>query len=196
MGGWQVRSWACGSRLALTASWRLRYESGARRADTTIHAEGAWPAGLIGPVEVIWRASAEKQRQVWLRMHPAMFNEAWDAVRASLVAIAQTSPTAKEGANASAVVGSSLEVRDLRGSINAFEVIGPQAGSVIHSISKLSRGRAEERATVRRPGNERGKSLAQLPATQLWDSLGHQQSSAALSAGLILGVDLQDPRLR
>jgi len=70
------------------------------------------------------------QRTLWLRVHPG----AYDAASSTLTRAAmRVLAAAKEAGEPAA----EIEIADLRGHTNAFELIGPKSSQVIHGVMKL-----------------------------------------------------------
>lgn len=160
--------------------WAARYTSGARACQTHIYEAGVWPRGLIAPVTVIWRpedsdktgtsaetpplpsklASSNPTRALWIRVHPA----ALESTMTSLKTASEQIPASDQ-----------LEITDLSGDINSFELVGPRTSQVIHGAFKLA-------------GNE-------SEAKQFWRSLSNARSPGSFSSGMIVGLTVHDPRL-
>ena len=131
-----------------------RYESGGRMAETTLHRYREWPAGMIGPAEIIWRPppatsawdrkgkrkqiddSTEKEavatRQIWIRIHPSIFDETYATLVKAITSFYQRE-------NAGSFKGSGVELRDLRGATNCFELTGPRALQILESVLDVCR---------------------------------------------------------
>jgi len=70
------------------------------------------------------------QRTLWLRIHPGAYDIASSALtRAAMRVLA----AAKESGEPAA----EIEIADLRGHTNAFELTGPKSSQVIHGVMKL-----------------------------------------------------------
>lgn len=133
--------------------------SGARVLETDIYKPGSYPFDLIAPVTIVWcplpagnapapmkaplpegssklkRKEKEKQsadatpqslaRIVWVRLHPAAFDDAFEALQKSAsLALEAEKQRHKD-------VYAEIEIADLRGSVNVFEIMGPKASQVI-----------------------------------------------------------------
>ncbi|KAG8967748.1 hypothetical protein FRC05_001927 [Tulasnella sp. 425] len=152
------------------------YTSGARACDTHIYQTAAFPFGLICPCTLIWRpyntaaedietARSAAARVVWFHVHPAAFLDVHAAVQtAASHAIADCKRQ-----------GSEIEITDLRGSINAFEIMGPRASQVLTGALKVTKDA--------RPGRK------------AWNALAKISSSASMPKGMVVGLQVFDPRL-
>ena len=92
----------------------------------------SYPYDLVGPVTILWRPTApldsddlaRSPRTVWIICHPSIFEGAFRslAVSASFAAEASESDHKKKHR---------VEVVDLRGKFNIFELMGPKSSQVI-----------------------------------------------------------------
>ncbi|QRV86615.1 ribonuclease P/MRP protein subunit POP1 [Ceratobasidium sp. AG-Ba] len=157
--------------------WSTRYVSGVRMCSTYLYELDSWPAGLISPITVLWRPTEKlrlpdgsglsspgqpdllesKNRVLWIRVHPASLKSAMESLRSARELVSPASQ---------------LEIADLSGDINAFELVGPRTSQVIHGAFRLA---------------ERGPKF--------WDSLANARSSGNFSPGMIVGMTIHDPRL-
>ena len=70
-----------------------------------------------------------------------------------------------------------MEIADLRGEVNIFEIMGPQANQVLRgALRAVPRGEGE--------------------FDQFWASLKDLQTSGAVPRNMIVGFTVDDPRLR
>lgn len=140
-----------------------RYESGGRMADVTLHRFREWPAGMIGPAEILWRPSpalstgdrkgkrkhigdpsdiqAVDTRQIWLRLHPSIFDETYTTLVKAITSFYQRG-------NVRVSEGAGVELRDLRGSINCFELTGPRALQILDSVLHVCRTETSPKKAV------------------------------------------------
>jgi ribonuclease P/MRP protein subunit POP1 len=126
-----------------------RYETGGRMAEVTLHRYREWPAGMIGPAEILWRPQqtpstsdrkgkrkqvgnpvedSAKKRHLWIRIHPAIFDE----THKTLVKAISSYYQRREARSADGDIG--VEMKDLRGTMNSFEIMGPRAVQILEGI--------------------------------------------------------------
>lgn len=149
-----------------------RYESGGRMAEVTLHRFREWPAGMIGPAEILWRPQAtsstgdrkgkrkqvgdpaDKQgkdvRQIWIRLHPSIFDETYATLVKAITSLYQRE-------NAHSAEGNGVELRDLRGSINCFELTGPRALQILESVLDVCRTETPPKKAVSKASHHRGR---------------------------------------
>jgi ribonuclease P/MRP protein subunit POP1 len=169
-----------------------RYESGGRISRGLIYHPDRFPEGLIGEAEILWRSSESEtvsRRTLWLRLHPSIFQETWEAleldIKSRLAAIAQAgSSTSSRMVN--------LQIRDLRGEVDGFEITGPMAGQVLRRVLRLCKSEASEKHMVKHIHPR----WIVAHAGQFFEALGSAQSSAEFPDGLVAGVKAYDPRLQ
>ena len=138
----------------------FRFLSGARIAETHIYKPGSYPFDLIAPVLVVWKptvsarddaslciptdsvssinssefgtdckksAPEDSPRTAWIRVHPAAFDDVYLALQAA----ASTTLYERRIARGNAYPKEEVELADLRGELNVFEIMGPKASQVI-----------------------------------------------------------------
>ena len=108
------------------------YSSGARECHTHLYTQSASPSTLIGPATVIWDASPTPlapilpgstllvQRQVLIRLHPAICIAAWNALSLTL----PRTP--------------GIGIRQLNKEFLTFEITGRRATEVVKAVLKLT----------------------------------------------------------
>lgn len=108
--------------------------------------------GFIGPAEIIWQPSQEgaKERTLWIRLHPAIFQEVWDVFKE---AISKSSVSDDFGAGPSDtgyLDNSGIQIRDLRAEIDGFEIMGPTAAKILRRVLRLCKGESGVKTQVSR----------------------------------------------
>jgi ribonuclease P/MRP protein subunit POP1 len=125
--------------LFLQLTPKSRFSVGSRALETHIHKPGSYPFDLIAPITVIWKPLApisplagtkpdsDTSRVVWLRSHPSVFDEVFSSVQAaaSLTLDATKRNMGEEQRDID------VEIADLRGHINVFEIMGPKSSQVL-----------------------------------------------------------------
>ncbi|KAF9527535.1 POP1-domain-containing protein [Crepidotus variabilis] len=184
-----------------------RYTPGARILNTHIYKLGSYPLGLISPATVMWkpvplptvpteptkaiilnqgkgdekekapikRSSSTdpfRMRSAWVRVHPSAYEEVLkilqQAASQTLVDHQQRNANSEE---------LNLDLIDLRGHVNIYEIMGPKSCQVLKGVLKPVS--SDKRADFK----------------DFWNSLGDLQSSASLARGMIIGFKVNDPRL-
>ncbi|KAG8735621.1 hypothetical protein FRC10_010354, partial [Ceratobasidium sp. 414] len=172
----------------------LRYTSGVRICSTHLYETDSWPKGLVAPVTILWRPSVsrpkssessstvqnpsagQETRTLWIRVHPASLGRVIESLKSAHKQI----------------LTSQLEIADLSGDLNAFELVGPRTNQIIHGAFHLA-------------NNERGvgkvfckpivDEATLLTATQFWETLANARSPGNFSPGMVIGLTVHDPRL-
>lgn len=92
------------------------------------------------------------QRKIWLRFHPGMFEQVWENL--GLTIEAYYTEKQKHPSNLGEPFTSGqdnpakIEMKDLRGELNAFEVMGPKAQQVLKGIASLCKTEGSTKASV------------------------------------------------
>lgn len=153
--------------------------AGSRACDTFAYKHASYPLALLGPMTIIWQPSSpegnsshapeplarpkgkgkgkEKQaddmappepnigpRVIWVRCHPAIFEDVFESLRTSASHALEQSKKKDPQAHAE------IEIVDLRGCINAFEIMGPMSSQVIKGA--LSPVGNDDRKDVKKVG--------------------------------------------
>ncbi|KAH9998011.1 ribonucleases P/MRP protein subunit POP1-domain-containing protein [Russula vinacea] len=184
-----------------------RFLSGIRGLETTIYEAGSYPFGYIGPIFIIWRAIAaashgsqpevppttskrkrkkakkncqsqpespeEETRTIWIRCHPAVFTTVLSTLKSAVslsIDALKRSPGHSENSY-------SVEVIDLRESINVFEITGPKSSQVVRG------------ALTPTIANHTGEFK------KFWSSLSDLQSTGSVPSNMVIGFTVLDPRL-
>jgi ribonuclease P/MRP protein subunit POP1 len=89
-------------------------------------------------------------RSVWIRLHPSIFSEVWDALK--LATRFQLDASEQPSGPSSAVSGpgpfGDLQIRDLRGELDGFEITGPLAGKALRRVLRLCRSESGVKSKV------------------------------------------------
>jgi ribonuclease P/MRP protein subunit POP1 len=99
-----------------------RYSSGKRSCETLLYHRDAFPAGMMGPALILWRAEVEGVAEVMVRIHPAIVQEVWEEFHGCV-----------------GVVGEGVKVEDARFEIGAIDLFGPMATEALFAILKTGK---------------------------------------------------------
>ncbi|KIJ61144.1 hypothetical protein HYDPIDRAFT_97259 [Hydnomerulius pinastri MD-312] len=182
--------------------------TGGRACETHIYKHDSYPFDLIGPITIIWQplspeskstppseppgksvkrkgkgkgkqidtstspGPAETSRVIWVRAHPAIFEDVFEALQTSASHALQAKKEKDPEAHAT------IEIADLRGCINAFEIMGPKSSQVIKGA--LSPAGGEDREDFKK----------------FWESLSDLQTPGNIPRGMVIGLKVLDPRLK
>lgn len=130
---------------------RIRYLSGSRVLETHIYKRQSYPYDLVAPLTVIWRPQTQTSsptdrkgkarqtnnfsstqgtvlstRSVWLRFHPSVHTVVFDTLKEA------TSYSLSEYRSLHGdSEGATIEIVNLQGLVNVFEIMGPKSSQVI-----------------------------------------------------------------
>jgi ribonuclease P/MRP protein subunit POP1 len=110
----------------------IRHLAGARTCEAVLYMPNSYPYDLIGPITIIWRPTTSTDsgspsyspRTVWIICHPSIFESAFRSLVVS-------SSFAVEASGSDSKRRPKVEVADLRGKFNIFELVGPKSSQVI-----------------------------------------------------------------
>lgn len=109
-----------------------RYLTGSRACEALLYMPNSYPYDLIGPVTILWRPAASvdfddlaySPRTVWVVCHPSIFESAFQSLTVSSSFAVEVSESDDKRRN-------KVEVVDLRGKFNIFELMGPKSSQVL-----------------------------------------------------------------
>ncbi|KAF9454729.1 POP1-domain-containing protein [Macrolepiota fuliginosa MF-IS2] len=180
----------------------IRWVVGSRVLNTHLYECGSYPFGPIGPVTIIWRpvntypggqewtnpnssrkgketatgpasttpgTDPNRPRSLWLRIHPLIFDSvARELQKATSQVLDRPRPSTDEV---------EVEIADLRGQVNAFEIMGPKSSQVLKgALSPVSKDDRQE-------------------FKKFWSSLSDVQVAGSIPRGTVVGFTVIDPRL-
>ncbi|KAI8055247.1 ribonucleases P/MRP protein subunit POP1-domain-containing protein [Syncephalis plumigaleata] len=165
----------CTSSMAGPSS--ARFIAGSRQCTCTIHEFNTYPQRVIAPVMVVWQPVEDTPtdaviRRVWLWIHPAAFDQVeqlFIKLKSESVDRSSTLPQLE-----------SLIIRDLRSELLVFDFIGPRTH---HYLSKVLDVCQDDQTST-------------STATTLWRTLTSLRTTQSLPPGVIIGLTVNDPRLR
>ncbi|KAG5638168.1 hypothetical protein H0H81_001464 [Sphagnurus paluster] len=113
----------------------------------------------------------ETKRAVWLRVHPLAYEDVLSSLHKSASLVLEGAKRENDRKDFE------VEIADMRGQVNVFEVMGPKSNQVIRgALSPVQDQRTEFK--------------------MFWSRLGNMQTSGELSRGTIIGFKVADPRLK
>ena len=137
-------------------------------------------------------------RTVWVRIHPSAWQDAWDTVKeASSLTLNEYSQLQSliSGEGSKDIPEATIEIVDLRTYINCFEVMGPKSTQIIKGVFKLVNG--DGRPAVREVRVViKTQTIYLTDVQKFWNQLKDLRSPGSVPRGMIVGLKIQDPRLR
>ncbi|KZP33575.1 POP1-domain-containing protein [Athelia psychrophila] len=113
-------------------------------------------------------------RTVWIRTHPAVFDDVFSGLQHSASLVLQNLPTPPGTA---AAPSTEIEIADLRENVNVFEIMGPKSNQVLKgALTPIKEDKRED-------------------FKKFWSSLPDLQTSGSLPRGMVIGFEVYDPRL-
>ncbi|KAK7048302.1 ribonucleases P/MRP protein subunit POP1 [Favolaschia claudopus] len=116
------------------------------------------------------------QRTVWIRCHPAISEHVFSVLQTAASSILDAARKAAPQGTQVDEIG--IELEDVSGQINAFEIMGPKSNQVLKgALSPVSHDSREE-------------------FNKFWASMTDLQTSGAIPRGMAIGFKAIDPRLK
>ncbi|ORZ21233.1 NUC188 domain-domain-containing protein [Absidia repens] len=144
-----------------------RFIKGTRIGHSYFYSQGGYPTNLISPITFLWRSSTtDNDATLWLWTHPSAFEIIQQQIQDT----------------ASLMQTPQVKVQNMQKDFARFELTGPRSKDLLQSILV--------------PVDEHGNSQPNSVNAQLWTSLQHIRSGCALPNGAVIGLTVQDPRLR
>ena len=175
----------------------IRYLTGSRGCEVLLYMPNAYPYDLVGPVTILWRPAdsldsndlAHSPRTAWVICHPSIFERAFRSLTVS-------SSFAVEASESNDERRQRVEVVDLRGRFNIFELMGPKSSQVIKgALTPVPDDGQEELNRVSHVPFSVHTSIKQnFP--KFWNGLQRLQCPGGLPSGMVVGLKVHDPRLR
>lgn len=114
---------------------KKRFENGSRVAEVLVYQPESFPRGLIGPAEILWQPLTQDKNphndalRIWIRVHPSIFDQVFSTLKAVSGNILAEENLSKRV--------QALQLRDLRGELESFEIMGPKSGEVLRRVLRL-----------------------------------------------------------
>ncbi|KAG6903119.1 hypothetical protein C0995_004666 [Termitomyces sp. Mi166 len=182
-------SYPFGLIASITVIWKPLPLSSASVVDPSREGEqDANPASPSQPPSKRKRKSKEKEKEkekenftlpdsetirvVWIMSHPSAYQDILSSIQTSASLTIEASR--RENANKEVEV----EIGDLRGQVNIFEIMGPKSNQVLRgALSPVLQDKREE-------------------FKKFWFQFTNMQTSAEMSRGTVVGFKVVDPRLK
>ncbi|CAO3630201.1 unnamed protein product [Cunninghamella blakesleeana] len=147
-----------------------RFIKGTRIGHTNIYKDGEYPYQYLCPITFLWRSKVADSNEnlLWLWIHPSSFTIIEDQIKKLI-------PTIDE----------SVMITDLRKELVRFELTGPKSLAILQAIIEP----VEVNDDV---CTKKSKNTNQ----QLWNDMKSIRSGCCLPYGSVIGLTIQDPRLK
>lgn len=139
---------------------------------------------------MIWKPEQDGEvgRTIWLRVHAAI----QEHTKSLIVALLGTSDFQDKAASTSTSLPNPLvQLNDLTGEVDSFEIMGPKAARVLRRIFRIVKSEGKEKAQV-------SANLASYHSImlmgQFFESLRNIQSGE-IPEGMVAGLQVHDLRL-
>eukprot|EP01117_Protostelium_nocturnum_P015477 TRINITY_DN6012_c0_g1_i1.p1 TRINITY_DN6012_c0_g1~~TRINITY_DN6012_c0_g1_i1.p1 ORF type:complete len:672 (+),score=252.23 TRINITY_DN6012_c0_g1_i1:25-2040(+) len=143
------------------------YLSGRREGQMFLYENSTFPFGAVAPVSFLWNSSNSCKSNESRRLHIWIHPSFHSQV-------VKTLQSRKES------FGSKIDIQELGDQLLRFRIMGPRSHSVLSQVLKFNESVVNSKVEEKR---------------KLWNNLLHLRSTASISGGAVIGLDVADPRL-
>ncbi|KFB51306.1 hypothetical protein ZHAS_00019358 [Anopheles sinensis] len=205
----------CSEKVGLTMAAKS-FTAGNRAGFVWLYEDGAYPYRCLGRVRFLWRSAedqtADERRSVWIFAHPTFYQK----LVVQLVNVFKLTNAEREtGSDPRDITQNpfsirfprytategSVEVIELKDTINRFFLTGPLSQSVLSKVLKVySKPEKDAHATKNwytkfsKKNKSDGKSMLEQQASY-WEAIKDLTSPGELSPGEVLALLVEDPRI-
>lgn len=169
-----------------------RISDGVRQASTFLHRPKSFPSGSIAPCRYFWRppspsdTNPDSPRCMWIWIHPSAAKEAEEVINEAI-----------------SMSGLSVKLTPLINEFARFELTGPRSHAILHEvlgasetvIKKVMEEEKEEKKSMGMENDSDMNNRAEASAACVWRSLRDLRTPASLPAGVMIALEVYDPRL-
>ncbi|KAI8388722.1 NUC188 domain-containing protein [Radiomyces spectabilis] len=145
-----------------------RFKEGLRSGQTWIYQCQSYPRNLIAPISYLWRptTTANASRALWIWVHPSAYNAVFSCIESCIKSKDRSTD---------------IRITDLRSELVRFELTGPRSTELLQTILITADNHEIE---------------TNSNAHQVWKDMKYLKNACSLSSGVVLGLNVEDPRLR
>lgn len=171
---------------------------GKRAGSIELFAIDSYPYGALGRFQFMWRRESlnqsdnDEQRQLWLFAHPSVYQKLVDELCTLFLLQANHSDQQKIYSNKV----TNVEIHERKNQLNRFRLTGPLAHAVLMAAFKPKiDAAADERSWFKDFLQDNNNRLIHDAQAIHWLKLKHLASAAEQPPGIILAVNIEDPRI-
>lgn len=171
------------------------FTDGKREGSIELFAIDSYPYGALGRFQFMWRRplnQSDDQRQLWLFAHPSVYQKLVDELCKLFVLDENHNDKHKKYTNKT----TNVELNERKNNLNRFRLTGPLAHAVLMAAFKPKTvADADERSWFKDYLNDNTNRLIHETQSTHWTKLKHLMSAAELPPGIILAMNIEDPRI-
>lgn len=171
------------------------FTDGKREGSIELFAIDSYPYGALGRFQFMWRRplnQSDDQRQLWLFAHPSVYQKLVDELCKLFVLDENHNDKHKKYTNKT----TNVELNERKNHLNRFRLTGPLAHAVLMAAFKPKTvADADERSWFKDYLNDNTNRLIHETQSTHWTKLKHLMSAAELPPGIILAMNIEDPRI-
>ncbi|XP_031630008.1 ribonucleases P/MRP protein subunit POP1 [Contarinia nasturtii] len=172
------------------------YVGGQREGTIELFSIDAYPYGALGRFQFIWKRENDNDalRTLWLFAHPSVYQKLVDEL-CELFEL-ELQDDLENGVKKHMNNTINAELYEMRHQLNRFRLTGPLSHAVLTAAFKPKITSTSEEKTwfVDYLMEEKNRKIHQTQ-TKHWNDLKHIKSAIDLPPGMILGLNIEDPRI-
>lgn len=167
---------------------------GQREGTIELFAIDSYPYGGLGRFQFIWKQaeSNETQRRLWLFAHPSVYQKLVDELCKLFKLDVQDEVESK--AKTYLNKATDIELHEMKNHLNRFRLTGPLSHAVLTAAFR-PKTNTEEGTWLNDYLRDETNALAHETQSKYWGNVKNAKSAADLPPGIILGLNIEDPRI-
>lgn len=172
------------------------YAGGHREGTIDLFNIDSYPYGALGRFQFIWKRANknEAQRTLWLFAHPSVYQTLVDVLCKLFCLEVQTNfiPDIRKHMNET----SNVELYEMKNQLNRFRLTGPLSHAILSAAFKAKISPiSEEKTWFSDYLMEGTNSFIHETQSHFWKKLNNIRSASELTPGMIIGLNIEDPRI-
>lgn len=172
------------------------YIGGQREGNIELFSIDSYPYGALGRFQFIWKRSSENdtKRTLWLFAHPSVYPKLVDELCQLFELELQNDVNSKLKKYRNEMTH--VELHEMKNHLNRFRLTGPLSHAILKEAFKPKTVPASEERTwfTDYLANEQNSFVHETHSNH-WNKLSGVKSSAELPPGMILALNIEDPRI-
>lgn len=184
-----------GPRLGLGICAKA-FIDGQREGTIELFAIDAYPLGALGSFQFMWKRAVqgETQRRLWLFAHPSVYHKLVDELCKlfDLKALNDSRTEHKMHLNQM----TNVELHEIKNHLNRFRLTGPLSHAVLSAAFKPKvTPSPQEHSWFTDQLKDKTNALIHNTQSNYWGNVKHVQCASELPSGMILALNIEDPRI-
>lgn len=169
---------------------------GQREGTIELFAIDSYPYGALGRFRFIWQPPKQDntQRRLWLFAHPSIYQKLVQELCKLFDLIEQSETEVKSKMYSNKMT--SVEIHEMKNHLNRFRLTGPLSHSILSTAFKPKTTLvSEEKSWFADYMKSQTNASIHEAQSNYWNEVKNANSSAELPPGMILALNIEDPRI-